>query len=157
MANAIAGIVMGSTSDWETMKAAAQVFEQFAVAYEAAGHQHTRVQKTWQTGANRLYGATNASINRGRQILIGDDERLESNRPLFEIEQCQIAISETSLNGIFNQTIVFEILVTVSEGGAPEFAVDISCLCKNLRTAPSKEKAQYARGRGTSTLLSGEA
>src|SRR5215831_2812223 len=107
--------------------------------------------------ANRLYGASNASINRRRQILIGDDERLESNRPLFEIEQCQVAVSEAALNRIFNQTIVFQILVTGSEGRAPKFGIDIGCLCKNLRTAPSKKEAQYACGRGTSTLLSGEA
>ena len=35
MANAVVGIVMGSTSDWETMKAAAKVLEEFGVAYEA--------------------------------------------------------------------------------------------------------------------------
>ena len=29
------GIVMGSTSDWETMKAAAKMLEEFGVAYEA--------------------------------------------------------------------------------------------------------------------------
>src|SRR6185369_513559 len=29
------GIVMGSTSDWETMKAAAKVLEEFGVRYEA--------------------------------------------------------------------------------------------------------------------------
>jgi 5-(carboxyamino)imidazole ribonucleotide mutase len=29
------GIVMGSTSDWDTMKAAAQMLEEFAVPYEA--------------------------------------------------------------------------------------------------------------------------
>ncbi len=28
------GIVMGSTSDWETMKAAAKVLEEFGVPYE---------------------------------------------------------------------------------------------------------------------------
>jgi len=92
--------------------------------------------------ANRLYDATNGPINRRRQILIDDDERLESNRPVFEIEQCEIAISETGLNGIFNQTIVFEILVTGSKGGAPQFGVDIGCLYKNLRTAPSEKEAQ---------------
>src|SRR5215471_17212624 len=130
---------------------------EFAIAHEAASHQHTRVQKMWQTRANRPYDTTNASINRCRQILIGDDERLESNRPLFEIEQDQVAISEAGLNGIFNQTIVFEILVTGSEGGAPEFGVDIGCVCKNLRTAPSKKETQCTRRRRTSTLLSGEA
>src|SRR5256714_6693045 len=35
MADALVGIVMGSTSDWETMKAAAKVLEEFGVAYEA--------------------------------------------------------------------------------------------------------------------------
>ena len=31
----LVGIIMGSTSDWETMKAAAKVLEEFAVPYEA--------------------------------------------------------------------------------------------------------------------------
>jgi 5-(carboxyamino)imidazole ribonucleotide mutase len=31
----VIGIVMGSTSDWETMKAAAQMLDEFAVPYEA--------------------------------------------------------------------------------------------------------------------------
>ena len=35
MANPLVGIVMGSSSDWETMKAAAKMLEEFGVAYEA--------------------------------------------------------------------------------------------------------------------------
>src|SRR5262249_43411045 len=56
----------------------------------------------------------------------------------------------------FNQTIVFEILVTGSEGDVPDLAIDIGCLCKNLRTASSKKEAQYARRGATNTLLSSE-
>jgi 5-(carboxyamino)imidazole ribonucleotide mutase len=35
MANPLVGILMGSTSDWDTMKQAAKVLEEFGVAYEA--------------------------------------------------------------------------------------------------------------------------
>ena len=35
MANPVVGIVMGSTSDWDTMKNAAKMLEDFGVAYEA--------------------------------------------------------------------------------------------------------------------------
>src|ERR1700704_6945318 len=35
MANAAVGIVMGSSSDWDTMKPAAKLLEEFGVAYEA--------------------------------------------------------------------------------------------------------------------------
>ncbi len=35
MAATLVGIVMGSTSDWETMKAAAKMLEEFGVTYEA--------------------------------------------------------------------------------------------------------------------------
>ena len=35
MANPLVGIVMGSTSDWDTMKAAAKMLEDFGVPYEA--------------------------------------------------------------------------------------------------------------------------
>ncbi|MFY9313991.1 MAG: 5-(carboxyamino)imidazole ribonucleotide mutase [Burkholderiales bacterium] len=50
----IVGIVMGSTSDWETMKAAAKVLEEFGVAYEAkamSAHRTPKAVATWAEGA----------------------------------------------------------------------------------------------------------
>lgn len=48
------GIVMGSTSDWETMKAAARVLEDFGVAYEAkamSAHRSPKAVAAWAEGA----------------------------------------------------------------------------------------------------------
>ena len=48
------GIVMGSTSDWETMKAAANVLEEFGVAYEAramSAHRTPKAVAEWTEGA----------------------------------------------------------------------------------------------------------
>lgn len=48
------GIVMGSTSDWETMKAAARVLEDFGVAYEAkamSAHRTPHAVAQWAEGA----------------------------------------------------------------------------------------------------------
>lgn len=48
------GIVMGSTSDWETMKAAAKMLEEFGVAYEAkamSAHRTPREVAAWAEGA----------------------------------------------------------------------------------------------------------
>ena len=48
------GIVMGSTSDWETMKAAAQVLDDFGVPYEAkamSAHRTPQLVAEWATGA----------------------------------------------------------------------------------------------------------
>jgi 5-(carboxyamino)imidazole ribonucleotide mutase len=48
------GIVMGSTSDWETMKAAAKVLEEFGVAYEAkamSAHRTPELVAEWAGGA----------------------------------------------------------------------------------------------------------
>ena len=48
------GIVMGSTSDWETMKAAAKTLEEFGVAYEAkalSAHRAPRQVAEWAEGA----------------------------------------------------------------------------------------------------------
>ena len=48
------GIVMGSTSDWETMKAAAKMLEDFGVAYEAkamSAHRTPREVAAWAEGA----------------------------------------------------------------------------------------------------------
>ncbi|HEX2200089.1 MAG TPA: 5-(carboxyamino)imidazole ribonucleotide mutase [Burkholderiales bacterium] len=48
------GIVMGSTSDWETMKAAARVLEDFGVAYEAkamSAHRTPHAVAQWATQA----------------------------------------------------------------------------------------------------------
>jgi len=48
------GIVMGSTSDWETMKAAAKMLEDFGVAYEAkamSAHRTPHEVAAWAEGA----------------------------------------------------------------------------------------------------------
>ena len=48
------GIVMGSTSDWETMKAAAKMLEEFAVPYEAkamSAHRTPHAVAQWAEGA----------------------------------------------------------------------------------------------------------
>ena len=48
------GIVMGSTSDWETMKAAARVLEEFGVPYEAkamSAHRTPQAVAEWAGGA----------------------------------------------------------------------------------------------------------
>lgn len=54
MANALVGIVMGSTSDWETMKPAAKMLEDFAVGYEAralSAHRTPELVAEWAGGA----------------------------------------------------------------------------------------------------------
>ena len=54
----VVGIVMGSTSDWETMKAAAKVLEEFGVAYEAkamSAHRTPAAVMAW-TGAAKGNG-----------------------------------------------------------------------------------------------------
>jgi 5-(carboxyamino)imidazole ribonucleotide mutase len=48
------GIVMGSTSDWETMKAAARVLEEFGVPFEAramSAHRTPKAVAEWTEGA----------------------------------------------------------------------------------------------------------
>jgi len=50
----IVGIVMGSTSDWETMKAAAKVLEEFGVPYEAkamSAHRTPKAVAAWTEAA----------------------------------------------------------------------------------------------------------
>jgi 5-(carboxyamino)imidazole ribonucleotide mutase len=50
------GIVMGSTSDWETMKAAAKVLEDFGIAYEAramSAHRTPHAVAEWASGAQQ--------------------------------------------------------------------------------------------------------
>jgi 5-(carboxyamino)imidazole ribonucleotide mutase len=50
----VVGIVMGSTSDWETMKAAAKVLDEFGVAYEAkamSAHRTPKAVAAWSEGA----------------------------------------------------------------------------------------------------------
>ncbi len=54
MANALVGIVMGSTSDWDTMKPAAKMLEEFGVAYEAkamSAHRSPELVSEWASGA----------------------------------------------------------------------------------------------------------
>ena len=48
------GIVMGSTSDWEVMKAAARILEEFGVPYEAkamSAHRTPQLVAEWASGA----------------------------------------------------------------------------------------------------------
>ena len=50
------GIVMGSTSDWETMKAAAKMLEEFGVPYEAkamSAHRTPQAIAEWATNAKK--------------------------------------------------------------------------------------------------------
>ena len=50
------GIVMGSTSDWETMKAAAKVLEEFGVPYEAkamSAHRTPQAVADWSSNASK--------------------------------------------------------------------------------------------------------
>ena len=50
------GIVMGSASDWETMKAAAKVLEEFGVPYEAkamSAHRSPQAVAEWASNAHK--------------------------------------------------------------------------------------------------------
>jgi 5-(carboxyamino)imidazole ribonucleotide mutase len=52
----VIGIVMGSTSDWETMKAAAKVLEEFTVRYEAkamSAHRTPQAVAEWASSAQK--------------------------------------------------------------------------------------------------------
>jgi len=52
----VIGIVMGSTSDWDTMKAAAKMLEEFGVPYEAkamSAHRTPRAVAEWAEGAKK--------------------------------------------------------------------------------------------------------
>lgn len=56
MSAPLIGIVMGSTSDWETMKAAAKVLEEFGVPYEAkamSAHRTPHAVAEWATNAQK--------------------------------------------------------------------------------------------------------
>jgi len=52
----VIGIVMGSASDWETMKAAAKMLEEFGVPYEAkamSAHRTPQAVAEWATNAQK--------------------------------------------------------------------------------------------------------
>jgi 5-(carboxyamino)imidazole ribonucleotide mutase len=54
----VIGIVMGSTSDWETMKAAAKVLEEFGVPYEAkamSAHRTPHAVADWSSNASKKF------------------------------------------------------------------------------------------------------
>ena len=56
MSAPLVGIVMGSSSDWETMKAAAKMLEEFGVPYEAkamSAHRTPQAVAEWATNALR--------------------------------------------------------------------------------------------------------
>ena len=56
MSAPLIGIVMGSASDWETMKAAAKVLEEFGVPYEAkamSAHRTPQAVAEWASNAQK--------------------------------------------------------------------------------------------------------
>ena len=63
MAEAIVGIIMGSTSDWETMRHAADRLEQLGVAHE------TKVVSAHRT-PQRLYDYATGAAGRGLKVII---------------------------------------------------------------------------------------
>jgi len=55
----VVGIVMGSASDWDTMKSAAKVLEEFGIAYEAIEGVYARASKLkllWLRGVQMHIG-----------------------------------------------------------------------------------------------------
>jgi 5-(carboxyamino)imidazole ribonucleotide mutase len=63
MATPQVGLIMGSKSDWETMKAAAEVLDALGVAYEAKVVSAHRTPK-------RLYDYANSAKSRGLKVII---------------------------------------------------------------------------------------
>jgi 5-(carboxyamino)imidazole ribonucleotide mutase len=63
MAAPLVGIIMGSTSDWETMRHAAAVLEELDVAYE------TKVVSAHRT-PDRLYDYAKGAADRGLKVVI---------------------------------------------------------------------------------------
>jgi 5-(carboxyamino)imidazole ribonucleotide mutase len=59
----LVGIIMGSTSDWETMRHAAEVLEQLGVAHEC------RVVSAHRT-PDRMYDYARAAAGRGLKVII---------------------------------------------------------------------------------------
>lgn len=60
---AIVGIIMGSTSDWATMRATAETFDKLGVAYE------TRIVSAHRT-PDRLYDYATTAVARGLKAIV---------------------------------------------------------------------------------------
>jgi 5-(carboxyamino)imidazole ribonucleotide mutase len=63
MTNPLVGIIMGSTSDWETMRHAAEMLEALGVAHE------TKVVSAHRT-PQRLYDYATGAVDRGLKVII---------------------------------------------------------------------------------------
>lgn len=63
MSQPVVGIIMGSQSDWATMRVAAKLLEQFAVPYE------TRIVSAHRT-PDRLYDYARSARERGLRVII---------------------------------------------------------------------------------------
>lgn len=63
MGQAKVGIIMGSTSDWPTMKAAAAVLDELDIAYEA------KIVSAHRT-PDRLWDYANSAVDRGLSVII---------------------------------------------------------------------------------------
>ena len=63
MASPIVGIIMGSQSDWSTMKEAANILTEFDIAYE------TKIVSAHRT-PNRLWDYGNSAAQKGLKVII---------------------------------------------------------------------------------------
>lgn len=63
MNDVLVGIIMGSQSDWETMKEAAAILDEFAIAYE------TKIVSAHRT-PDRLWDYGKSAATRGLQVII---------------------------------------------------------------------------------------
>ena len=63
MASPMVGIIMGSQSDWSTMKEAANILAEFDIAYE------TKIVSAHRT-PNRLWDYGKSAVERGLQVII---------------------------------------------------------------------------------------
>ncbi len=83
MSEAVVGVVMGSDSDWPTMKAAADVLDEFGVPYEADVVSAHRMPQEMIT-----YGAT--AHARGLKVIIaGAGERLTCRACSLRSRRCR--------------------------------------------------------------------
>ena len=107
----VVGIVMGSASDWDTMKSAAKVLEEFGIAYEAkamSAHRTPAAVMAW-TGAAKGNGMKviiadtkfEFGLNEKGEVVLIDEILTADSSRFWPADQYRVGISPPSYDKQF--------------------------------------------------------
>jgi 5-(carboxyamino)imidazole ribonucleotide mutase len=159
MSNPLVGIIMGSTSDWDTMKNAADVLEEFAVPHEC------RVVSAHRT-PDRLFEYAETAEKRGVEVIIAGAggaahlPGMTASKTVLPV--LGVPVKSRALSGIDSLLSIAQMpggipvgTLAIGEAGAKNAALLAVSILSNSRP-DLREKLHEFRKNQTETVLGSE-